>query len=258
MTQFWPNWWGKGQESVDKSSHHYKSEITLPPHTLWEQVVTNPWQLPGNRSLMLRTSSQSSHWLMAAEPGTPKIVRCKCPAAEWHSSALAQGVEGTPEPLTQESSLNCRHITPSLKQILKPSVLYLTGLLIPLLGMYTWTLRSDNGLVHAAFVPKTKNPNAPARACVVCSSSGRLRDWSPVVYTERNMRTSWALSCFLLQLGEAQSSRKDQSLKEHTSILVMGRQVFYKQYQQSPHLTFQNRTWQGRHMQESCTNLTLR
>lgn len=118
-------------------------------------------------------------------PSCRVTLLCSCswrnpwdkPAAHWHSV------------LCHSTADILNHL---LKQILKAFVLSLTSLLIPLLGMYTWTLRSDNGLVHAAFVPKTKKPNPPARACVVCSSSGRLMDWSPVVNTERNMR-SWAL-----------------------------------------------------------------
>lgn len=92
------------------------------------------------------------------------------PAAHWHGRAH-----------TTADILN--HL---LKQILKPFVLYLTGLLTPLLGTYTWTLRSDNGLVHAAFCSQNKKPNPPAITCIVCSSSGRLMDWSPSQHREEH------------------------------------------------------------------------
>lgn len=107
--------------------------------------------------------------------------------------------------------------------------------------------------------PKQKNPTHQPEPGLYVPTLGDWQPDSPMVSTERNIRTSWALSCFLLQLGGAQSSRKEHGPKalKHTSILVMGRQVFYKQYQQSAHLTLQNRAWQGRHIQESCTNATL-
>lgn len=82
VTQFWPNWWGKGKERVDNSSKHYKSETTLPPHTLCWQAMTNLRQPTGNRSLLLRISSQtsqSSHCWWLQECGAPKTVNCKCP-----------------------------------------------------------------------------------------------------------------------------------------------------------------------------------
>lgn len=178
--------------------------------------MTNLRQPTGNRSLLLRISSQtsqSSHCWWLQECGAPTIVNCKCPLLMLLCSCTM-----LKEPPSQASSTDTGRahtiadiLNHLLKQILKSFVLYLTGLLIPLLGMYTWTLRSDNGLVHAAFAPKTKKPNPPARAWVVCSCSGGLTAWSP--YSQYRQEHEDQLSPVLFSPSTGRSTEQQEGAR---------------------------------------------
>lgn len=117
--------------------------------------------------------------------------------------------------------------------------------------------------------PKQTQTNPPTTIWIVPSNSGRLMDpsgtWSSYGKGKEEHK-DW-LSHVLLSLSTAGNTGQWQGTTAQqegarpkgllTSILVKGVRIFYEQYQQSPHLTFQSRTWQGSHMQESCTNATL-